>query len=58
MRVMAPLPRRWREGMARALKADRLLLDAAGGHGRAAYEARAARSAPAADGLVEEGAAA
>jgi NAD(P)-dependent dehydrogenase (short-subunit alcohol dehydrogenase family) len=58
MRVLAPMPRRWREGMARVLKADRLLLDAAGGHDRAAYEARAARSTPAADAPAVERAAA
>jgi NAD(P)-dependent dehydrogenase (short-subunit alcohol dehydrogenase family) len=52
--VMAPLPRRWREGIARLLKADRLLLDAAGGHGRAAYEARAAASTPAANAQAEQ----
>jgi NAD(P)-dependent dehydrogenase (short-subunit alcohol dehydrogenase family) len=52
--VMSPLPRRLREGMARALKADRLLLDAAHGRARSAYEARAAASTPAADAVVEE----
>jgi NAD(P)-dependent dehydrogenase (short-subunit alcohol dehydrogenase family) len=45
--ITASLPRPVREGIARALKADRLLLDAAHGAERAAYEARAAASAPA-----------
>jgi NAD(P)-dependent dehydrogenase (short-subunit alcohol dehydrogenase family) len=57
-RLMSPLPRRWREGMARALKADRLLLDAAHGDGRGAYEARAAASTPAVEAVDEERAAA
>jgi NAD(P)-dependent dehydrogenase (short-subunit alcohol dehydrogenase family) len=48
-RVTASLPRPVREAAARALRADRLLLDAAHGAERAAYEARAAASAPAAD---------
>ena len=43
-----PLPRRWREAFARWMKADRPLLDA-NRSARAAYEARAAASAPAAD---------
>jgi NAD(P)-dependent dehydrogenase (short-subunit alcohol dehydrogenase family) len=55
--LMAPMPRSWREATARLLKADRLLLDAAKGHGRAAYEARAAASAPAAEAVVEDQAA-
>jgi NAD(P)-dependent dehydrogenase (short-subunit alcohol dehydrogenase family) len=46
---MAAFPRPVREWTARRFKADRLLLDAAGGHGRAAYEARAAASTPHAD---------
>src|SRR4051794_13800780 len=44
----AALPRSWRECIARIMKADRLLLDAAHAGGREAYEARAAASAPAA----------
>jgi NAD(P)-dependent dehydrogenase (short-subunit alcohol dehydrogenase family) len=56
--VMAAMPRRVREATGRLLKADRLLIDAAGGHGRAAYEARAAASTPAAEQIVEEKAAA
>ena len=55
---MAAMPRSVREATARAFKADRLLIDAAHGHGRAAYEARAAASAPAAEAIVEEKAAA
>jgi hypothetical protein len=51
--AMSPLPRRWREGMARLLKADRLLLDAAGGAGRSAYEARAAHSSPAVEAAAD-----
>jgi NAD(P)-dependent dehydrogenase (short-subunit alcohol dehydrogenase family) len=46
---MAAFPRSVREWTSRRLKADRLLIDAAGGHGRAAYEARAASSTPHAD---------
>ena len=46
---MQIFPRRVREGMARALKADRVLLDAANARERAAYEARAAESPPAVD---------
>jgi short-subunit dehydrogenase len=57
-RLIAPLPRGAREGIARVLKADRLLLDAAHGAGRAAYEARAAESTPAAERIVSERAAA
>jgi NAD(P)-dependent dehydrogenase (short-subunit alcohol dehydrogenase family) len=56
--VMAAFPRRAREAVARAFKADRLLIEAAGGAGRAAYEARAAASTPAAEAVVEEQAAA
>jgi hypothetical protein len=40
------LPRRAGEALARALKADRLLASAAHSPARAAYEARAAESAP------------
>jgi len=43
-----PLPRSWREAFARWMKADRPLLDADRG-ARAAYEERAANSAPASD---------
>jgi NAD(P)-dependent dehydrogenase (short-subunit alcohol dehydrogenase family) len=46
-RITAGLPRPAREAVARAARADRLLLDAAHGDGRAAYEARAAASTPA-----------
>jgi NAD(P)-dependent dehydrogenase (short-subunit alcohol dehydrogenase family) len=46
------LPRRVREAIGRALKIDRALLDADRG-ARAAYEARAAASAPAADSATE-----
>ena len=51
---MSAFPRPVREATARLLKADRLLIDAAGGQGRAAYEARAAASTPAAEDLVKE----
>ena len=54
---MQILPRRAREAFARALKADRVLLDAAHSSARAGYEARAAASAPAADAVIEESAA-
>jgi NAD(P)-dependent dehydrogenase (short-subunit alcohol dehydrogenase family) len=47
--VMAVFPHGARLRIAKLLKADRLLLNAAGGHGRAAYEARAASSTPHAD---------
>jgi NADP-dependent 3-hydroxy acid dehydrogenase YdfG len=57
VRVTGILPRALREGVARALKADTILLDAAGSPERAAYEARAAASAPAAEAVVEESAA-
>lgn len=50
--VMAALPHRARLAVARVLKADRLLIDAAGGQRRAAYEARAAGSTPAAEQQV------
>jgi short-subunit dehydrogenase len=50
------LPRRAREGVGRALKLDRALRDADRG-ARAAYEARAAASAPATDVIVAETAA-
>ncbi|MEA2294487.1 MAG: hypothetical protein QOE86_2126 [Solirubrobacteraceae bacterium] len=55
---MAAFPRSAREWMARRLKADRLLIDAAGGHDRAAYEARAAASTPHAEDQIAEKAAA
>ena len=54
IRVTSVLPRALREGVARLLKADTILLDAAGSPERAAYEARAAASAPAAEAVVEE----
>jgi NAD(P)-dependent dehydrogenase (short-subunit alcohol dehydrogenase family) len=50
------LPRRVREALARALKLDRALRDADRG-ARAAYEARAAASAPAAEAVIAESAA-
>jgi hypothetical protein len=47
------VPRRARDAVGRALKIDRALTDA--DHGaRATYEARAAASAPAADGVIAE----
>jgi NAD(P)-dependent dehydrogenase (short-subunit alcohol dehydrogenase family) len=46
--ITMPLPRGWREAFARWMKADRPLLDADRG-ARAAYEERAANSAPASD---------
>ena len=52
--VVSPFPRKVREGVARAIKADRVLLDAAHSSARAAYEARAAQSAPHAEALAEE----
>ncbi len=55
--VMATLPYGAREWVGRALKGDRLLIDAAGRAGRAAYEARASRSTPAAEHQVAEEAA-
>jgi NAD(P)-dependent dehydrogenase (short-subunit alcohol dehydrogenase family) len=48
IQLTSPLPRTWREAIGRWIKADRSLLDA-DGSARAAYEARAAASAPAAD---------
>ena len=57
VRVTGLLPRRLAEGVARLLKADTILLEAAGSPERAAYEARAAASAPAAEAIVEESAA-
>ena len=54
--VMSVLPRRAREGVTRLLRADQLLASPDRG-ARAAYEARAAASAPAAEVIVEESAA-
>ncbi len=51
---MAVLPHSARLRVAKALKADQLLIGAAGGHGRAAYEARAAASTPQADEELAE----
>ena len=51
--VSGLLPRAARERVARILKADRVLVEAAGSSGRAAYEARAAASAPAAEEPVD-----
>jgi NAD(P)-dependent dehydrogenase (short-subunit alcohol dehydrogenase family) len=48
IQLTSPLPRTWREAIGRWIKADRSLLDA-DRSARAAYEARAAASAPAAD---------
>jgi NAD(P)-dependent dehydrogenase (short-subunit alcohol dehydrogenase family) len=50
------LPRTWREGMGRAMKVDKLMLEV--DHGaRRAYEERAAASEPSADAVAEEPAA-
>ena len=57
VKLTAILPRALREGVARVLKADTILLDAAGSPARAAYEARAAASAPGAEEVVEKSAA-
>jgi short-subunit dehydrogenase len=53
---MQVLPRRAREALARVLRIDRALLDADRA-ARAAYEARAAASAPAANAVIAESAA-
>jgi NADP-dependent 3-hydroxy acid dehydrogenase YdfG len=50
---MQIFPRRAREGMARFLKADRVLMEAALGNERAAYEKRAAESTPAAEEKID-----
>ncbi len=55
VRLAALLPRRAREGVARALKADHLLLDAIGSAERASYERRAAASAPSLDHPTDAG---
>jgi NAD(P)-dependent dehydrogenase (short-subunit alcohol dehydrogenase family) len=55
VRLTALLPRRAREGVARALKADHLLLDAIGSAERAHYERRAAASAPSLDHPTDAG---
>jgi NADP-dependent 3-hydroxy acid dehydrogenase YdfG len=57
VKVTGVLPRRAREAIARALKAERIVIDAAGSPARAAYEARAAASAPATEEVVEKTAA-
>lgn len=49
VKLAALLPRSLREGLARALRADRVLLDAANSAERADYEKRAAASAPSLD---------
>jgi NAD(P)-dependent dehydrogenase (short-subunit alcohol dehydrogenase family) len=54
--VVGVLPRRVREAIGRALKTDRALLDVDRG-ARAAYEARAAASAPATESVIAETAA-
>ncbi len=56
--LMSALPRSAREGIARFLKADAVLIDAARGTERAAYEKRASESTPAAEQQIEESAAA
>jgi NAD(P)-dependent dehydrogenase (short-subunit alcohol dehydrogenase family) len=48
IQLTSPLPRSWREAIGRWIKADRAVLDTDRA-ARAAYEARAAASAPAAD---------
>jgi NADP-dependent 3-hydroxy acid dehydrogenase YdfG len=57
VKVTGALPRRAREAIARALKAERIVIDAVGSPARAAYEARAAASAPATEEVVEKTAA-
>ena len=49
MRLAGVLPRRGREGLARLLRADRVLLDAVDSAERGDYEKRAAASAPSLD---------
>lgn len=48
------LPRAGREAVVRALKADRIMLDAANSQARSAYEARAAASAPAVEEMARD----
>jgi NAD(P)-dependent dehydrogenase (short-subunit alcohol dehydrogenase family) len=51
-KVLAPLPRSWRETIGRAMKVDKLMLEV--DHGaRRAYEERAAKSEPAQEGAEE-----
>jgi short-subunit dehydrogenase len=57
VKITQMLPRRAREGVAKALGADHILLDAAGSPERRAYEERAAASAPAAEEVISETAA-
>jgi hypothetical protein len=52
--VLTPLPRPLREALARVMKSDRVLLNAAGDPQRSGYEQRAARSTPAADEAQRE----
>jgi NAD(P)-dependent dehydrogenase (short-subunit alcohol dehydrogenase family) len=52
--IMSVFPRSFREGLARALKADTVMMDAAHNPERAAYEQRAAASTPAAEERIEE----
>jgi NAD(P)-dependent dehydrogenase (short-subunit alcohol dehydrogenase family) len=52
--VVAPLPRGARERVAKALKSDSVLLNAANAPERAAYEKRAAESTPAANEVQAE----
>lgn len=52
-KVLAPLPRSWREALGRAMKVDKLMLEV--DHGaRRAYEERAAKSEPGQEEVIEE----
>ena len=52
-KVLAPLPRKWREAIGRAMKVDKLMLEV--DHGaRRAYEERAAKSEPGQEEAAEE----
>jgi NAD(P)-dependent dehydrogenase (short-subunit alcohol dehydrogenase family) len=52
-KLLAPLPRSWREAIGRAMKVDKLMLEV--DHGaRRAYEERAAKSEPGQEEAVEE----
>jgi NAD(P)-dependent dehydrogenase (short-subunit alcohol dehydrogenase family) len=52
--MLTPLPRPVREALARAMKSDRVLFNAASDPQRAGYEKRAAQSTPAADEAQRE----
>ncbi len=55
-KVLAPLPRRWREALGRAMKVDKLMIEV--DHGaRRAYEERAAASEPGQRSVNEDAAA-